>query len=133
MAIPKTTATAGMKRLQRPLPGDAVVEPGGGTASVIEKSGERTGGTRCKKPRRQAGFKGFTSGLHRGAEGPRHSHRIARGGSCLDDVSSCRPGIRHKTQASRGTYGVGLRVVLSPRWTAEQVVRFAKDVIPGYL
>ncbi|MGB5037342.1 MAG: formylglycine-generating enzyme family protein, partial [Blastocatellia bacterium] len=60
-------------------------------------------------------------------------HRIARGGSCLDDVSSCRPGIRHKTQASRGTYGVGLRVVLSPRWTAEQVVRFAREVIPGYV
>ncbi|MGB5036450.1 MAG: SUMF1/EgtB/PvdO family nonheme iron enzyme, partial [Blastocatellia bacterium] len=60
-------------------------------------------------------------------------HRIARGGSCLDDVERCRPGIRHKTQASRGSYGVGLRVVLSPRWTDDEVVRFAKEVIPGYV
>lgn len=60
-------------------------------------------------------------------------HRIARGGSWNDIVKWSGSGYRSRTQASRGTYSVGLRVALSRHRTAEDIIHFARSVIPSYV
>lgn len=65
---------------------------------------------------------------------PRYvKHRIARGGCYDDDISECASNSRHKCQASRGSYGVGLRVALHPNLTSADVVAFAREAIPAYV